>query len=212
MRRIVTTVIVICLLLSVITITGGCKSREGIEVTDKHQVINVDNTNEELYRQIVFLNYDQNVSLSAYEHRPEGYPFFINSALAIQMEKYKDEPDRKYHVVIDNLGEEMSVELIDEINEEKGLSLDIDDWEKVYWLGLSLNYYYLLTAEEIWALADKGVYLCYVGTGVGDIKDANWDTEEGKEVYCQLYGDQVIRYEKGMTLYYEPVHMLGDEE
>ena len=211
MRRIVTTIIVICLLLSLITITGGCKSREGIELTEEHQIITVDSNNEELYRQIVFLSYDQNVALSAYDCRPEGYPFFINSALAMQMEKYKTEPDRKYHVVIDNIGEEMPAELIDEINEENELSLNIDNWEKVYWGGCFPRYYYLLTAEEIWALADKGVYLHYVGTGVGDIKDANWDTEEGKDVYCQLYGDQVIRYEKGMTLYYEPVHMLGGE-
>ncbi|MGN0374371.1 MAG: hypothetical protein ACI4EN_02640 [Butyrivibrio sp.] len=211
MRRIVTTIIVICLLLSLITIIGGCKSREGIELTDKHHIITVDNANEELYRQIVFLSYDQNVGLSAYAHRPEGYPFFINSALAMQMEKYKTEQDRKFHVVIDNIDEEIPVELIDEINEENGLSLNVDNWEKVYWGGCLPRYYYLLTAEEIWALADKEVYLCYVGTGVGDIKDANWDTEEGKEVYCQLYGDQVIRYEKGMTLYYEPMYKLGGE-
>ena len=53
-------------------------------------------------------------------------------------------------------------------------------------------YFAKINAEQIIALADKGIGLRYVGSGVGSVRDMNWDTPEGINVFCELNGDMMI--------------------
>ena len=54
------------------------------------------------------------------------------------------------------------------------------------------NYYYIFTADEIYAMAEAGIFCYYVGSGEGSREDANWDTPEGINVWCELLGDSYL--------------------
>ncbi len=46
-----------------------------------------------------------------------------------------------------------------------------------------------MTSDQILALAESDINCFYVGSGIGDYKDMNWDTENGINTYCEIFGD-----------------------
>lgn len=190
---------VIILGLMVVAETGCSKSTDLSETTtkyDSHITQKVDNQDERLYKEIELIN-SPSESLKFRSKRDKEYPEYdieIMDALVYQMERYKDDPDRTYHTLFRTLPSSLfSEEYIEELNEEYGLDMDISKWEE-FTDGMVIGYYYLLTADEIRALADKDIICYYVGSGEGDVNKANIDTLEGIYEYCELYGDQYIQY------------------
>jgi hypothetical protein len=189
------------IMLGIMVLSGsGCnKSTDLPDATTKGELRitqKVDNPDERLYKEIQFVK-PAPEHLEFESKRKEEYPEYdleIRNALVYQMERYKDEPDRTYHTLFRTLPSSLfSEEYIEELNEEYGLDMDISKWEE-FTDGMVIGYYYLLTADEIRALADKDIICYYVGSGEGDVNKANIDTLEGINVYCELYGDQYIQY------------------
>ena len=193
------------ILVGLMAVSGiGCnnesdtiKVEETIETTkaELRFIFEIDNSDERLYRKIE--NIDQSpLGNNLYNKRMKDYPEYninILSALVYQMERYKDEPDRTYHTFFCTLPNTFLAEgEIESINEEYGLDMDINMWEEINDQGY-IGYYYLLTADEIKALADKGIFCYYVGSGKGDESNISIDTLEGIYEYCELYGDQYIQ-------------------
>lgn len=185
--------------LMIITGTACNKSTDMSEATTKyesHITQKVENTDERLYKEIELIN-SPSESLRFSSKRKAEYPEYdkeIMDALVYQIERYKDEPDRTYHTIFRTFPSSLFTEAyIEELNEEYGLDMDINKWEE-FTDGMVIGYYYLLTADEIRALADKDIVCYYVGSGEGNVKDANIDTLEGIYEYCELYGDQFIQF------------------
>ncbi len=66
-------------------------------------------------------------------------------------------------------------------------------WRTVEMPNGETGYYFLFTAAELRALADKGFYLFYVGSGEGELPGADWyKTAEGMERVCEYYGDFIV--------------------
>ena len=193
------------ILVGLMAVSGiGCnKERDTIKVEETieapevefRDIFEIDNSDERLYKKIENINQDP-MAINLYNKRMKEYPEYninILSGLVYQMELYKDEPDRIYHTFFCTLPNTFFAEgEIESINEEYGLDMDINKWEEVSneW---RIGYYYLLTADEIKALADKGIKCYYVGSGEGDKNDVSIDTLEGIYEYCELYGDQYIQ-------------------
>ena len=185
--------------LMVVAETGCSKSSDSSETTTKYVSKvsqKVDNPDERLYKEIELINSPSDCRKFR-SKRNEEYPDYdieIMDALVYQMERYKDDPDRTYHTLFCTFPSSLfTEEYIAEINEEYGLDMELDKWEE-FTDGMVIGYYYLLTADEIRALADKDIVCYYVGSGEGDVNKANIDTLEGIYEYCELYGDQYIQY------------------
>ena len=192
-------IVVLILGLMIVAGTGCNKSSDASETTTGSELYisqKVDNPDERLYREIKLLKpAPQHLDFESKRNKehPEYDPE-IRNALVYQMERYKDEPDRTYHTLFCTFPSSLfSEEYIEELNEEYGLDMDISKWEE-FTDGMVIGYYYLLTADEIRALADKDIVCYYVGSGEGDVNKANIDTREGIYEYCELYGDQYIQY------------------
>lgn len=136
-------------------------------------------------------------------YRPDGYNGNIGSALALKL-KYSNNKSQKFDVVMYNRNKEVSFEqIIDNMNNTLNDIIDISMISKVKIKnGRNENsnneyftknmYFAKINAEQIIALADKGIELLYVGSGVGSVRDMNWDTPEGINVFCELNGDMMI--------------------
>ena len=136
-------------------------------------------------------------------YRPDEYNGNIASALALKL-NYSNNRSQKFNVVMNNRNKEVSFEqIIDDVNNTLNDIIDISMISKVKIKnGRNENsnneyftknmYFAKINAEQIIALADKGIYLRYVGSGVGSVRDMNWDTPEGINVFCELNGDMMI--------------------
>ena len=208
--KLVNRVIIMGLILAMITNVCGCmKKSEGTVVvtrwSDEFEAVD-----EELYTHIVGLRLNQiPEKLKRSPEDIEGRYRCIGDALAWEMKRHSDDKDRKYHVILeyediyknsDHNGE-LPQEVMDMINEKYNRDFKLSDWSMVM-LGVFISYYYTFTADEIFDLADFGIYCYYVGSGEGDIDDVDFETEEGIETFFELYGDAHIRYKKGMNIYY----------
>lgn len=207
----------ITIILSLALVIGTCacnkkKNEKGINDTFPtwwvHEQIN--STDEELYVGLVGLRNDIVIPQKicrTYEDM-EKYAYILD-ALTWQMKKYSDDKNKKYHVLIQyfDVNEDpdhdgsIPKEIVDNINEKYNTSFNLEDWIKVDTM-MGFQYYYLFTAEEIFALANSEIYCRYVGSGEGDIADVNFDTEEGIATFFELYGDGIIQYKDGMKIYY----------
>ena len=185
------------MLLGLMVVAGTGCNKDATTIKEDHRIIlKVDNQDERLYREIEYINQDS-LANAVYNKRKKEYPEYninILPALVYQMERYKDEPDRTYHTFFCSWPNALfTEEFVEDINEEYGLDMDISKWE-AFTDDLFIGYYYLLTADEIKALADKGIGCYYVGSREGEEKNINIDTLEGIYEYCELYGDQYIQY------------------
>lgn len=132
-------------------------------------------------------------------YRPEGYHERIGSALALMME-LTPKKDERFDVLVkirieydldgDNTFHAEMQEIVSQINEtlddKIGMMLDAAE---VTGGANEACYYFPLTAEQIHAFAEYGAMCLYIGSGVGDPKDINWETAEGIKTYCEIWGD-----------------------
>lgn len=196
------------ILVMAINISGCMKKEEAVEET--RWSCEVETTDETLYSHIVGLRLNQIPGkLKKSTEDNEGKYRCIGDALAWELKRHSDDKDRKYHVILeyediyknsDHNGE-LPQEVLDMINEKYDRDFKVENWSVVMQRML-VSYYYTFTADEIFDLADFGIYCYYVGSGEGDIKDVNFETEEGIETFFELYGDGHIQYKKGMNIYY----------
>lgn len=181
------------------------ESKFDIHATSWVRMINSENS--ELYGSITIFSGGNSDHVALYDKRCARFPeydYHIGSALVWNMEKQKNNSEKKFHVIISNdLQGDISEDIIKQVNEEYNLQLNMNEWVKIQGVfDINHLYYYKLTCKEIKALASKGLWCGYVGSGEGDIDDVNLNTDEGIDVLCELYGDQYIRYQEGMTIYY----------
>ena len=126
-------------------------------------------------------------------YRPEGYNKNIGSALAIMMSMNKNE-ETKFNVL---------VHTYDAIDLKDHLLMFVDEVE-VITVEIQGNFagqafYVCLTDAQIKALTDSGLKCCYIGSGLGDHKDIDWETEEGKRLYCEIWGDMYTFNQNGVS-------------
>lgn len=126
-------------------------------------------------------------------YRPEGYHENIGSVLAIMMSMNKDE-ETKFNVLV------QSYDAID----LKGFLLKYDDRLEVITVeigGLFMGegYYVCLTDAQIKEITDYGFKCHYIGSGLGDIRDMNWETEGGIKTYCEIWGDMYTFNARGVS-------------
>ncbi len=116
-------------------------------------------------------------------YRPEGYDEKIGSALALMMWLNEDE-EIKFNVLVHTYD---TIDL-------KSFLLQIDDSLEVITVEIEGRfagqaYYICLTDAQIKELTQSGLNCYYIGSGLGDIRDMNWETEEGIRAYCEIWGD-----------------------
>lgn len=202
----------ITIILSAMIIIGlcGCEKEESIAEKPTWWSSEIVNENEELYAQIIGLRTDFRIPQKLHRSNADMEKYMcIGDALTWQMKRYIDDNDKKYHVLIQyfdinedpNHDGSIPREIVDSINEKYDTDFNLDDWVEADTM-MGIQYYYVFTAEEIFALSDFGIFCRYIGSGEGDIEDVNFDTEEGIATFFELYGDGMIRYEDGMTRYY----------
>ncbi len=190
-----------------IAFTGCRKEKDPMADLDPTQWMNeVDKQSDKLYDGVTALNNDSTYN-TLYNKRCEEYPEYaleIGSSLVYQMERYKEEPEKTFHVIFYTMPETpLTQEFVDGINEKYNLDLNIDEWEGMNgnWIE-DIMYYHTLTAKEIIALADCHIVCRYIGSGEGKKTDVNFDTLEGIYVFNELYGDQYVQYKEDMNRQY----------
>ena len=130
-------------------------------------------------------------------YRPQGYDEHIGSVLALKIE-ISNNTAQKYPVIIYryNNGELESLEeLLLNVNAEEELlnSKNVIRVEIANNTGASNQYFSELNAEQIFALAQRGIYCRYVGSGkTGELAVNWWETDEGINTFAECYGDQYI--------------------
>lgn len=139
---------------------------------------------------VIALSQDSSGEFAADMYRPAGFHNNIGSALALKM-SIEEDMHHKFSVLV-GIPEQSSLEkLLDSMNGK----IHIADALPVSISGNTIatdKYYFLLTAEQIIALAESGAKCYYVGSGEGDYQAMNWDTAEGINAYCELHGDMYI--------------------
>ncbi len=133
---------------------------------------------------------------AATDHRPAGYSFNIGPALALKMSITEDE-DYKYTVIVTFPENTDPKQFVEDINAKVSTKSPIDfkDAMKVNFSGgfnLDRKLYFILTADQITALAENGAKCSYVGSGEGKYEDQNFDTPHGISTYCELHGDSYV--------------------
>ena len=116
-------------------------------------------------------------------HRPDGYDEKIGSALAIMMSINEDK-DEKFNVL---------VHTYDCISIKVLLSEKFDSVE-VITVEINGNFagnacYVRLTDAQIKELTGYGLSCYYIGSGLGDYRNVDLETEEGMRTYCEIWGD-----------------------
>lgn len=128
-------------------------------------------------------------------YRPEGFHIHIGSALALKI-SIAENADQMFPVLVWAADETAYEEAVKKANNaleapiraEAALPVQItNDWNTA-----DSEYYHLLTAEQILALADNGAMCFYIGSGEGAYENINWDTREGIDTFCELYGDMYV--------------------
>ena len=132
-------------------------------------------------------------------YRPKGYHERIGSALALMME-LTPEKDARFDVLVsirieydldgDNTFDAEMEEIVSQVNEtlDDKIRRRVDRAEATSGANIA-KYYFSLTAEQINAFAEYGARCLYIGSGIGDPKDINWETAEGIKTYCEIWGD-----------------------
>ena len=127
-------------------------------------------------------------------YRPKGFDDNIGSALALKI-SITDDINYKYSVLVRTPLESTLEQVLNNANKSLNVTINATDAISVNISGAfdAYNgYYYFLTAEQIFALAENGARCFYVGSGQGDYEDINWDTKDGISTFCELNGDMYI--------------------
>ncbi len=130
-------------------------------------------------------------------HRPEGYHKNIGSVLAIMMSMNNDK-SAKFNVLVHTYDAiDLKEYLLMFVEEVEILTVEIDG----NFAGQA--FCVRLTDAQIKTLTDVGLKCYYIGSGLGDYKDINWETEEGIKTYCEIWGDMYTFNFRG-NLEYNP--------
>ena len=127
-------------------------------------------------------------------YRPEGFSVNIGSVLAIKM-SIIDDDYYKFPVIVCIPDDENLKQLVKNANSNTDTPISIAEALAVDISGeinTTNKYYYLLTANQIIALANSNAKCYYVGSGEGNYEDMNWETEAGINAYCELLGDMYV--------------------
>ena len=103
-------------------------------------------------------------------HRPEGFSDNIGSVLALKISIAKED-NEKFSVIVRIPDESNLKQILTAANNKTDVKIDIAEASSVSIFGeisTADKYYFLLTAEQIAALADSGAKCFYVGSGEGD--------------------------------------------
>lgn len=182
----------------------ACKSKEEkIEYPTTWMSEDIDNSNEELYEQVVGLENRRHPNFNVIGTKYETINF--GTGLTWMVMNHEDEPDRKYHVIVNYLfmddndvDSTITQEYLDEINKKRNTDFKVDEWVKMTTAcGFPYEYYYIFTADELFALANGTKLICkYVGSGEGNVEDIDYKTHEGMELHWEIYGDEAVQYKK----------------
>ncbi len=116
-------------------------------------------------------------------YRPDGYDEKIGSVLAIMMSMNED-ADAKFNVLVHTYDRiSLKALLSDKFGSVEVITVEING----VFAGTAC--YVRLTDAQIKELAGYGLKCYYIGSGLGDYKDMNWETEEGIRTYCEIWGD-----------------------
>ncbi len=116
-------------------------------------------------------------------YRPEGYSNKIGSVLAIMM-SMNDNEQEKFNVLVKTFDLiDLEQLLLSVVGEAQRVTINIDG----EFVGES--YYARLTEDQINTLLGYGVSCFYIGSGTGNVRDMNWETEAGIKAYCEFVGD-----------------------
>jgi hypothetical protein len=153
---------------------------------------------------------DNTGEFAADMYRPEGFNDHIGSTLAIKMSLVED-ANYEFPVLV-GIPDTTSLEqVLDDANQRITMTIQLSEASFIRNSDrISTRdkyYYYLLTAEQIIALADSGAGCYYVGSGEGDYKNINWDTVEGINEYCELLGDMYIASGNNTIEYYPDLYI-----
>lgn len=125
-------------------------------------------------------------------YRPEGYHDNIGSVLALMMH-HTPEDDAEFNVLIYTFKDMKIEDVISKVNETISEEIPIDQLKAVEVENDIIEnikkYYLILNTEQINVLAENQVKCMYIGSGIGEYKDMNWDTVEGIKTYCEIRGD-----------------------
>ena len=109
------------------------------------------------------------------------------------MMHYTPEDDAAFNVLIYPFKDMKIEDVISKVNETISEEIPLDQLKQVEVendITESIKKYHLiLNKEQINALAENKVNCMYIGSGIGDYKDMNWDTVEGIKTYCEIRGD-----------------------
>lgn len=193
--------IILIILVLFILVCGCVRDKENNKKPEVSWSEMVNSNNDELYDCIMSSQAWHDKANTLWNLRTSRFPeydYHIGSALVWQIEKNTENSNERYHVMVYNVTNEIiSEDIIERINEENNLNLNISDWAVLHgWQNVESNYYYYytFTAEEIIALAVNGLCCAYVGSGIGNADEVDMSTEEGIDVFCEIYGDQYAQY------------------
>lgn len=158
-------------------------------------ISNLENTKTEDNTKVYYvksLSLGGNCEVAADMYRPEGYNENIGSALALMM-SINENADFKFSVIMRIPQNSNLEEVLKKVHDTAAIDISEPISVKIEGEANTLNQYYcLLTAKQIVALAENGTKCFYVGSGSGDYADINWDTKKGIETYCELNGDMYV--------------------
>ena len=125
-------------------------------------------------------------------YRPEGYNENIGSGLALKLESTTDQQSY-YSVIVFDRGRNFN-QMLQNANLRTSEPLDTSKFTRLTLNGTLTDnrYYALLTENQIFALAETGARLSYVGSGQGKVSDMNWTTAQGINTFCELNGDMYV--------------------
>ena len=135
---------------------------------------------------VISLSQGNTGEFAADMYRPEGFNDNIGSVLALKMSIVED-ANYEFPVIVRIPDKTNLEQVLNDANNSVNMTINIAEASCVSISGeisTTDKYYYLLTAEQIIALADSGEKCYYVGSGEGDYKNMNWDTVEGINAYC----------------------------
>ena len=212
MRRILlvlTTLMVVCLCGCFALIddvnSGGYNNDNNIELGFVVDVVQINVDDEDYYSQVAELNNIEN-SPSALKYKEEWEEKYgkVRPALAWKLERSERNPEAKWHVIMTlaegESGSEEEIkkqieEKVKSINEQCGSNIDTTKWTDVL-----LGYYCVVTEEELFILTNNGFYASLVGSGESDYRKMDLNTEEGADIFVELYGDGYVQYIDGKEI------------
>ena len=129
-------------------------------------------------------------------YRPDGYHEKIGSALAIML-SMNAESETRFNVLVTTYDLiDLKAFLLETLEMEEAVSVELNG------SFAAESCYVRATEAQIQELTRFGLRCSYIGSGLGSHLDVDWETEEGKRAYCELFGDLYTFSKQGIS--YDP--------